>query len=62
MVKKFGGVYLFCVNITERNDYATKNKPVFHINSVSSTYYCVKGILHPIIINNTSLITATLFC
>ena len=59
-MKQFDGVYLFCVRIAQRTDGSMKNKPIFHLNSGSSTYYCVKGILHTIILNNTSLITVML--
>ena len=51
MVKQFGGVYLIFVRIAQITDYIMKNKPVFNLNSGSSTYYCVKGILHTIILN-----------
>ena len=62
MVKKIGRVYLLCVRMSHRTDVVMKNKPVFHLNSGSYTYYCVKGIIHPIILNTTSLITITLCC
>ena len=52
---------MLCVCIAQRTDGVMKNKPVFHINSGSSTYYCVKGVLHHTILNNNSLITVTLF-
>ena len=60
MVKQFGGVYMLFVRIAQRTDGVMKNKPVFRLNYGSSTYFCVKSILHPIIFNNTSLITFTL--
>ena len=53
---------MLCVCIAQRTDGVMKNKPVFHINSGSSTYYCVKGVLHPIILNTNLLITVTLCC
>ena len=62
MVKQFGGVYMLCVRMEQRTDDVIKNKPFFHLNYGSSTYYCIKGILHPIIFNTTSLITVTLCC
>ena len=61
-MKTFGGVYLLCVPISHRTDGVINNKSVFHLNSGNSTYYCVKGVLHPIILDNTSLITVTLCC
>ena len=62
MVKQFSEVYLICVCMAQITDGAMNNKPVFHLNSGSSTYYFVKGILHPIILNTTSLITVMLCC
>ena len=60
MVKQFGGLYLLFVCMAQRTDGVLNNKPVFHLNYVSFTYYCVKGVLHPIILNTNSLITVTL--
>ena len=45
MVKQFGRVNLLCVPIAQITDGVMKNKPFFHLNSGSSTYYCVKDIL-----------------
>ena len=59
MIKQCGAVYLLCVRMARRNDGVMNNKP-FYLNCVSSTYYFVKGILYPIILNTTSLITVTL--
>ena len=58
-MKQFGAVYMLCVCMAQRTDSVMKKKPVFHLNYGSSTYYCVKGILHPIIINTNSIITVT---
>ena len=60
MLKQFGEINLLCVTITYRTDGLMKNKPVFHLNNESYTYYFVKGILHLIILNTTSLITVML--
>ena len=60
MVKTFDGVNMLYVPIAQRTDGVMKNRPFFCINSVSSTYHCVDGISHPIILNTTSLITVTL--
>ena len=60
MVKQFGGVNMLCVPIAQRTDGAMKNKPIFNLNDGIYTYYCVKGILHNIILNTTSPITVTL--
>ena len=62
MMKQFGGLYLLCVNRAQIIDGVMKNKPVFHLNYGSYTYYCVKGVLHPVIINTNSLITVALCC
>ena len=51
MVKQFGGVYLIFFRIAQRTDDIMKNEHVFHLNSGSSKYYCVKGILHTNILN-----------
>ena len=59
-MKQFGAVYLLCVPMAHRTDGVMKNKTVFRINPGGSTYYCVKRILHPNIINTTSIITVTL--
>ena len=60
MMKQFFAVYLLWVCMAQKIDGVMKNKLVFHLNSGSSTYYCVKGILHTIILYTTSLITVTL--
>ena len=60
MVKQFGGLYLLCVCTAQRTYGVMKNKPVFHLNYGSYTYYCAKGVLHPVIINTNSLISVTL--
>ena len=52
-MKQFGGVYLLCVRMAQRTDGAMNNKPIFRLNSGSSTYYYVKGLLNPIILNTT---------
>ena len=48
--------------MAQRAGGVIKNKPVFHINSGSSTYYCVQSILYSIILHTNSLITVTLCC
>ena len=55
-MKKYGAVYLLCVCMAQRTYGVMKNKPVFHLNSGSSTFNCVKGILYPVIPNTNSLI------
>ena len=59
-MKQFDAVYLLCVGLAQITDSVMKNKHVFRLSYGSSTYYCVKGILNPIIPNTTSLITVTL--
>ena len=46
MAKQFGGVNMLCAPISKRTYSVMKNKPVFSLSSGSSTYYCVKVILH----------------
>ena len=58
--EKFGASYRLCVCMEQWTDGVMKNKPVFCLNYGSFTFYCVKGILHPIILNTNSLITAML--
>ena len=53
MVKLICEVNLWCVPIAQITDGAMKNKPIFRLNSGSSTYYSVKGLLNPIILNTT---------
>ena len=60
IVKQIGGVNLLCVPIAQRTGGSMKNKTVFHLKPGSSTQYCVKGILHHIILNNNSLIPVIL--
>ena len=62
MVKQFNGLCLLCVPIAQRTNYAMKNKPVFYLNYGNCTYCCVRGVLHPIILNTNSLITVKLCC
>ena len=59
-MEQFGAVYLLCVCMAQRTDSLMNNKPFFHLDWVSSTYYRVKGILHHIILNTTLFITIML--
>ena len=61
-MKRFGGLNLLYVIISKRTDVVMKNKLFFNRNFGISVYYCDKGIIHPIILNTTSLITVKLCC
>ena len=58
----FGGVNMLCVPIAQITDGVMKNKPFLNLSSRISTWYCVKVILHHIILNTTSLITVMIYC